>query len=128
MARRTLTPKKTAETRRVGISVRISKDRKNEISTDVQKKACRDYAAQKGWQVVDVYEDRGRSAHKPGARRPGFERCMADIEAGAVDTLLVYRLDRLTRSVADFYANTWRRLEAVGAEFVSVNEGFDTTT
>jgi DNA invertase Pin-like site-specific DNA recombinase len=118
---------KTDGVRRVLVYVRISKDRANEISTDVQEKTARRYARDKGWQVVGVYIDRGRSAFKSNARRPEYERMLADLEAGVGDTILVYRLDRLSRSAADFGV-LWRRLERAAAEFVSVNDSFDTTT
>jgi len=113
--------------RRVLIYCRISKDRANEISTDVQEKAARSYARDRGWQAVGVYIDRGRSAFKANVRRPEYDRMLADIEAGAADTILVYRLDRLSRSAADFGA-LWQRLQKADAEFVSVNDAFDTTT
>jgi site-specific DNA recombinase len=114
--------------RRVGISVRISKARDEQLSTAIQEKACRAYCEQRGWHVVDVYIDEGRSAYRRGVRRRQFERLMADVEAGVIDTVVVYRLDRLTRSAADFYQNIWQRLNEHDAEFVSVNENFDTTT
>lgn len=113
--------------RRVGIYVRISKDRADEVSTDVQVKVCRDYARERGWQVVDTYTDRGRSAFKANVKRPAYDRLLDDLEAGAVDTLLVYRLDRMSRSLADF-ETVWQRIERAGGEFVSVSDGFDTTT
>jgi site-specific DNA recombinase len=94
----------------------------------VQEKACAAYCAQRGWQVIEVYVDERSSAYRPGVRRRNFERLMGDVEAGVIDTVVVYRLDRLTRSASDFYENIWNRLNTHGAEFVSVNEGFDTTT
>ena len=120
--------KRSAEVvRRVLIYVRISKDRANEISTDVQENVARRYARERGWQIVGKpYIDRGRSAFN-GERRKNYEQMLVDIEAGVGDTILVYRLDRLSRSVTDF-GQLWRRVEAAGAEFVSVNDSFDTTT
>ena len=113
--------------RRVGIYIRISKDRANEISTDVQEKMCRGYAADHGWQIVDTYTDRGRSAFKANVRRPEHDRALDDLDVGVIDTLLIYRLDRLSRSAADFGV-VWRRIDKAGGEFVSVCDGFDTTT
>jgi len=112
--------------RRVGIYLRISKDRANEVSIALQERACRDYCAQKGWQIVGVYVDRGRSAFKADQCRPELDRLLADLGAGAVDTLVCYRLDRLTRSITHFHSSIVSRLD--GAEFVSISEGFDTTT
>jgi DNA invertase Pin-like site-specific DNA recombinase len=128
MRKNAKTRKTTRAVRRVGLYLRISKDRKNEMSTDVQENAGHAYCAQRpGWQVVGVYIDKGKSAFN-GARRPDFERLMDDVDAGIVDTIVVYRLDRLTRSAAHFYDTILKRLEARSAEFVSINEGFDTTT
>ncbi len=113
--------------RRVAIYIRISKDRKNEISTDIQEKTCRRYAADKNtWQVVAMYVDKGRSAFN-GSRRPDLEQMLDDLDAGVFDTVLVYRLDRWTRSNTHF-VEMWKRLARANAEFASVNEGFDTTT
>jgi DNA invertase Pin-like site-specific DNA recombinase len=120
--------RRTAPTaRRVGIYVRISKDRANEVSTDVQRKACTAYASERGWQVVEVFEDVGRSAFKANVRRPEFERMVEHVEAGLIDTVIAYKLDRLARSVRDF-ANLAATLDDNRAEFVSVTESFDTTT
>jgi DNA invertase Pin-like site-specific DNA recombinase len=119
----------TKQKRRVGIYVRISKDRANEVSTEVQREACEKYADDKGWPIIDRYIDKGKSAYN-GERRPDLERLLADVEAAVIDTVIVYRLDRITRSVSDFAGRggIQRRLEAVGAEFVSISEGFDTST
>lgn len=111
----------------VAIYVRISKDRDDQISTEIQRERCAAYAANRGWAVGEVYEDLGRSAFKRSVTRPRLDELLADIDAGTVGALLVYRLDRLARSVADF-ANMWARLERAGCEFVSVSENFDTST
>jgi site-specific DNA recombinase len=59
--------------------------------------------------------------------RPGLQRLFADIDRGAVDQILVYKIDRLTRSLADF-AKMVDRLDAAGASFVSVTQSFNTAT
>jgi DNA invertase Pin-like site-specific DNA recombinase len=117
----------TRKARRAAVYLRISKDRDNEISTEVQRKACRDYCRSRGWKVVDEYQDIGRSAFKRNVRRPGFEAMVETVEAGDVDTVVAYRLDRVARSVRDF-ANLAALLDENGAEFVSVAEQFDGTT
>jgi DNA invertase Pin-like site-specific DNA recombinase len=115
--------------RRVLVYIRISKDRKNEISTDVQEKTARRYATDKGWQVVGVYVEKGRGAYNRGngGPRKELDRLLGDLEAGVGDTVLVYRLDRFSRSVVHF-GELWQRLARANAEFVSVTESFDTTT
>ena len=64
-----------------------------------------------------VYEDGGISGGT--LERPGLQRLLADIDAGLVEQIVVYKVDRLTRSLSDF-AKLVERLEAAGAVFVSV--------
>ena len=59
--------------------------------------------------------------------RPALQRLIADIDAGRVDQIVVYKIDRLTRSLADF-AKIVERLDAAGASFVSVTQSFNTAT
>src|SRR6266576_4341309 len=59
--------------------------------------------------------------------RPALQRLLADIAAGRVDTIVVYKIDRLTRSLADF-AKIVEILDTRGASFVSVTQQFNTTT
>ena len=59
--------------------------------------------------------------------RPALQRLLADITAGRVDIVVVYKIDRLTRSLADF-AKIVEILDARGASFVSVTQQFNTTT
>jgi site-specific DNA recombinase len=72
-----------------------------------------------------VYDDVGFS----GATidRPTLQQLLDDIAAGRVDTLVVYKIDRLTRSITDF-AKIVEILDARGASFVSVTQQFNTTT
>lgn len=73
----------------------------------------------------DLYDDGGFSGGS--LERAGLKRLRADIEAGWVDTIIVYKVDRLTRSLADF-AKTVDVLDAAGASFVSITQSFNTTT
>jgi DNA invertase Pin-like site-specific DNA recombinase len=59
--------------------------------------------------------------------RPGLQQLLAEITAGRVDIVVVYKIDRLTRSLADF-AKIVEILDAKGASFVSVTQQFNTTT
>jgi DNA invertase Pin-like site-specific DNA recombinase len=59
-------------------------------------------------------------------QRPGLKALLADIDAGLVDVIVVYKVDRLTRSLADF-AKIVERLDANGASFVSITRSFNTT-
>ena len=90
-------------------------------SLDAQREACAAYVASQkaeGWVLLPtVYEDAGLSGGT--LERPGLQRLLADIDAGLVEQIVVYKVDRLTRSLSDF-AKLVERLEAAGAVFVSV--------
>ncbi|NOD36659.1 MULTISPECIES: recombinase family protein [unclassified Ruegeria] len=98
-------------------------------SLDAQYEACAAYiASQKaeGWVLLsESYDDGGLSGGS--MERPGLQRLLADIDRGIVDQILVYKIDRLTRSLADF-AKMVERLDAAGTSFVSVTQSFNTAT
>ena len=98
-------------------------------SLDAQREACAAYVASQkaeGWVLLPtVYEDAGSSGGT--LERPGLQRLLDDIDAGLVDQIVVYKVDRLTRSLSDF-AKLVERLEAAGAVFVSVTQSFNTAT
>jgi len=98
-------------------------------SLDAQREACAAYITSQrheGWSLVpDLYDDGGFSGGS--MERPGLKRLLADIEAGRVDVIVVYKVDRLTRSLADF-AKIVDVLDAKGASFVSITQAFNTTT
>ena len=98
-------------------------------SLDAQYDACTAYALSQrheGWSVVkDRYDDGGFSGGT--LERPGLKRLLADIEAGKVDIILLYKIDRLTRSLPDF-AKIVEILDRKGASFVSITQSFNTTT
>ena len=75
--------------------------------------------------LAEPYDDGGISGGT--LERPGLKRLMQDIEAGLVDQIVVYKIDRLTRSLADF-ARLVERLDAANASFVSVTQSFNTAT
>lgn len=81
--------------------VRQSLDRTGaEAAVDRQESSCREFAAAKDWTVGTVYRDNSVSATNGKARRD-FERLLADIERGVVQNVIVWHLDRLTRSLRD---------------------------
>lgn len=71
------------------------------------------------------YDDGGLSGGT--LERPALMRLLADIEAGKIDRIVVYKIDRLTRSLSDF-AKIVDQLDAVEASFVSVTQSFNTAT
>lgn len=96
---------------------------------DAQREACDAYVksqAGEGWQgLAQRYDDGGYSGGN--MNRPAIQQLLADVDAGRVDVIVVYKVDRLTRSLMDF-ANIVQRLDARGVSFVSVTQAFNTTT
>ena len=101
---------------------RQSVEKKDSLSLSGQIDLCCRTA---GVDRLKVYQDSGYSGKNTD--RPAFQQLLRDIKADRVGTLYVYRLDRFSRSVADF-GQLWEILQAHGVEFVSVSENFDTKT
>ena len=98
-------------------------------SLDAQREACEAYVksqASEGWRALpDFYDDGGYSGGT--MERPGLQQLLADIAAGRVDIVVVYKIDRLTRALADF-ARMVELFERHDVSFVSVTQAFNTTT
>src|SRR6202030_599558 len=98
-------------------------------SLEAQREACIAYiSSQKheGWVLAkDHYDDGGFSGGS--IERPALKRLLSDISAGHVQTVIVYKVDRLTRSLADF-AKIIEVFDSHNASFVSVTQQFNTTT
>jgi site-specific DNA recombinase len=98
-------------------------------SLHAQREACEAYVTSQkheGWRALPAtYDDGGFSG---GAmERPGLQKLLADIEARAIDVVVVYKVDRLTRSLMDF-AKIVEVFDRHGVSFVSVTQAFNTTT
>jgi site-specific DNA recombinase len=98
-------------------------------SLDAQREASEAYIksqAHEGWRLVrDHYDDGGFSGGS--MERPGLQKLLADVQARRIDLIVVYKVDRLTRSLADF-AKLVETFDAHGVSFVSVTQSFNTTT
>ena len=98
-------------------------------SLDAQRDACAAYVASQaseGWHLLPArYDDGGVSGGT--LERPALQRLLADVAAGKVDIIVVYKVDRLTRSLLDF-ARLVEALDRAGTSFVSVTQSFNTTT
>ena len=92
----------------------------------LQLEELRQAAALRGWRVVDEYVDEGISGAK--TTRPGLDRLLADAQAGKLDVVAVWKLDRLGRSL-QHVLSVLDQLTAHGVQFVSLRDaGLDTTT
>jgi site-specific DNA recombinase len=98
-------------------------------SLDAQREACEAYIRSQrheGWALLPArYDDGGLSGGT--LERPALRRLLADVRAGRLDLVVVYKVDRLTRSLADF-AKIVEIFDAAGVSFVSVTQQFNTTT
>ena len=98
-------------------------------SLDAQHDAAQAYIrsqAHAGWALIRTrYDDGGYSGGSTD--RPALQRLLSDVKAGKIDVIVVYKVDRLTRSLADF-AKLVELFDGHGVSFVSVTQQFNTTT
>ena len=120
-----------AQVLRCAIYTRVSTDdqaRGDYSSLDSQKDICQHYISihqAEGWIPALHFEDPGFSGKD--MERPGIQALISAVETGEVNVVVTYKLDRVSRSLPDFYA-FWQRLERRGVEFVSATQNFDTST
>ncbi len=103
------------------IYARQSIDKKDSMSIEGQIQICKRLAGDD----AKVYADKGYSGKN--IKRPAFSELIEAVKSGAVKKIFVYRLDRFSRSIADF-SKLWELLEQYGVEFVSATENFDTSS
>src|SRR6478672_4000096 len=98
-------------------------------SLDAQREACEAYIrsqAHEGWRLIPGRYDDGAFSGA-SLERPALQRLLADVRAGKINIVLVYKVDRLTRSLADF-AKLIELFDAHGVSFVSVTQSFNTSS
>lgn len=112
---------------KVGIYIRVSTDEqaKEGYSISGQLQKMKAFCISQNWSVEGVYADEGLSAKD--LNRPELQRLIEDVESEDINCVLVYRLDRLTRSVFDLY-KLLERFDKYGCKFKSATEVYDTTT
>jgi len=132
MTRATSRPSGRAPTRRCALYTRKSSEEGLDQafnSLDAQREACAAYVksqSSEGWKALPaLYDDGGHSGGT--LERPALQRLLGDIMAGRVDVVVVYKIDRLTRSLADF-ARIVEIFERHEVSFVSVTQSFNTTS
>ena len=103
------------------IYARQSIDKKDSLSIAGQIALCKKLAGED----AKVYADKGYSGKN--IKRPAFTELIEAVKSGTVKKIFVYRLDRFSRSIADF-SKLWEVLEEHGVEFVSATENFDTSS
>lgn len=112
---------------RTAVYIRVSTDdqAREGFSIAAQREKLLAYVCSQDWEVAEIYADEGVSAKD--TNRPALNRLLADLSLGKIDVVLVYRLDRLTRSVLDLY-QLLQEFERHGVHFKSCTEVYDTTT
>jgi site-specific DNA recombinase len=98
-------------------------------SLDAQREACEAYIksqAHEAWRLISGRYDDGAFSGA-SLERPALQQLLADVRAGNIDIVLVYKVDRLTRSLADF-AKLIELFDAHGVSFVSVTQSFNTSS
>jgi DNA invertase Pin-like site-specific DNA recombinase len=123
---------KAPEPKRCAIYTRKSTEHNLDLafnSLDAQREACEAYIksqAHEGWRLIpDHYDDGGLSG--ASLDRPALQSLLADVTTGRINIVVVYKVDRLTRSLADF-AKLVEVFDQHGVSFVSVTQSFNTTS
>src|SRR6201995_5052602 len=125
-------PQPTKKLLRCAIYTRKSTEHNLDLefnSLDAQREACEAYIksqAHEGWRLLpDRYDDGGLSG--ASLDRPALQSLLDDVRAGKVNIVVVYKVDRLTRSLADF-AKLVELFDRHTVSFVSITQSFNTTT
>lgn len=113
---------------RTGLYVRVSSQEqaKEGYSIGEQTDRLTKYCEAKGWEIYKIYTDGGYSGKD--THRPSMERLIKDVESGVLDMVLVYKLDRLSRSQKDTLFLIEDVFNKSGVAFSSMTENFDTST
>lgn len=94
-------------------------------NTETQLMALRDYCNRMGYQITGEYVDNGFSGKDD--KRPQFERLLGDVRANKIDCVLVYKLDRIGRSLKHLL-NLFEEFKSKGVEFISLTQNINTNT
>ena len=113
----------------IGIYPRKSVYRDNSDSVKVQIQLCKDYAGivYKDKEITFKIYDKDEGFSGKNTNRPGFQELMADVRAGLLQAVMVYKLDRISRNVQEF-SSMYEIFNQYHVSFISVKESFDTTT
>lgn len=109
------------------IYARFSSDKQTEESIEAQVRACREYAAVHGLQIVDIYADEAISGKgSKTAQRRQYQRLLRDCGKGLFDTILIHKYDRIARNLGE-HVNLEAKLKSKGVQLVAVAQDFGNT-
>jgi len=111
---------------KAGVYLRISKDDGRGLGVERQREDCLRYVEAKGWELARCYTDNDVSATKSAAR-PEFEAMLKAVQAGELDVIISYHLDRLLRRLAEL-ERVFTICQAAGAHIITVADGVDTSS
>lgn len=107
--------------------LRISIDKEGKTTIERQDIDCRAWVRNSGLKVRRSHVDRGRSAYLPGVDREGFRSALVAVSSGVVGTLVVWKLDRLSRRGMGEVGLLLDKISATGGRLVSVQDNLDTS-
>lgn len=106
------------------VYARFSSERQNEASIDAQLRACREYAAAHGIQIIGVYPDEAVSGKGSETnKRKQYQKMLRDVRAGGVDYILVHQYDRIARNLGE-HVNLEMKLKESGCRLIAVAQDF----
>lgn len=106
------------------IYARYSSDKQDEASIAAQVRSCREYAAAKGYTVLEVYADEAVSGKgSKTASRKAYQRMLRDVDRGTFDTILIHKYDRVARNLGE-HVNLEKRLKDKRVELIAVAQDF----
>lgn len=109
------------------IYARYSSDKQTEDSIEAQVRACRDYAAVKGYNIIDVYSDEAISGKgSKTALRAKYQKMLRDTNKGTFDTILIHKYDRIARNLGE-HVNLTAKLQEKGITLIATAQDFGTS-
>lgn len=110
------------------IYARYSSDKQDEASIDAQVRACREYAASKGYAVLEVYADEAVSGKgSKTASRKAYQKLLRDVNKGRFDTILIHKYDRVARNLGE-HVNLEKKLKDRAVELIAVAQDFGSSS
>ena len=106
------------------IYARYSSDKQTEDSIEAQIRACKDYAAVKGYNIIEVYADEAISGKgSKTASRTQYQKMLWDCRKGTVESILIHKYDRIARNVGE-HVNLTAKLQEMGIELIATAQDF----
>ena len=109
------------------IYARYSSDKQTEDSIEAQIRACREYAAAKGYNIIEVYADEAISGKgSKTAARAKYQKLLRDCRKGTFDTILIHKYDRIARNLGE-HVNLTSKLSEMGITLIATAQDFGTS-